>query len=271
MRASLRLTAMGPIQLFGDQGAEENDNQTTPITLATSAAWWNDGANTLRFVHTSTRGYGIVSASVSFRPSLSPAKNSTASAESRARYGDSREAVSRTVYEDGEDGTTVGWVQYHKGSVVNCADGANGSGRAIEIRGNIESDVFRLAKEDGSDWNNTNEFHTKFSVAFQQRQRGALYFELETTAGIKYLVYTATPISDFHFPSSDLFLFDLGDIADGLWYTIQRDLEKDFAIGFPETQIKLKAVKGLSVYGGLKLDDVILFGDEINIFNLISF
>ena len=46
----LEINGNGPVQLFEDQGLEDNDNQTIPITLVTPSAWWKDGANTLRFV-----------------------------------------------------------------------------------------------------------------------------------------------------------------------------------------------------------------------------
>ena len=62
----LEINGKGPIQLFGGQGTVDKDNQTVPITLATPSAWWKDGANTLRFVHISTRGYRIDSAAVDF-------------------------------------------------------------------------------------------------------------------------------------------------------------------------------------------------------------
>ncbi len=54
------------ITLFGSQGVSGNDQQTVTVTYDTPASWWFDGANSLRFTHTSTGGYRVESASVSF-------------------------------------------------------------------------------------------------------------------------------------------------------------------------------------------------------------
>lgn len=54
----------GPLPLFGAQGTSANDNKVAQVVLPTPRNWWRVGANELRFVHTRTSGFSIVSASV---------------------------------------------------------------------------------------------------------------------------------------------------------------------------------------------------------------
>jgi len=54
------------ITLFGSQGTSANDQITVTVSYDTPASWWNDGDNSLRFTHTSTAGYIVESASVTF-------------------------------------------------------------------------------------------------------------------------------------------------------------------------------------------------------------
>ena len=55
----------------------------------------------------------------------------------------------------------------------------------------------------------------------------------------------------------DLIYYDLGDIADGQWYRVQRDLEADLKAEF--ATLDLVQINNLFVYGNLKLDNVILY------------
>ena len=159
---------------------------------------------------------------------------------------------SLTVYESAEDATTLGWYQYGKGSVSNIRGGANGSERAVEVTGNIETDVFRLAKEDGSDWKNDEEFFTEFYIALDKPGSGAVYFQVNTNAGIKYLVYADDAVVQGDDP--DLIYISLGDMADGHWHKVFRSFEDDLKTSIPDA--KLEWVKALFVYGSVKLDNV---------------
>ncbi len=163
-------------------------------------------------------------------------------------------SASRTVYEDAEDATTNGWYRYNRGSIANIDGGANGSNRSIEISGYIENDVFSLTTGNGFDWNNTSEFFAEFSVAFDEPDSGVIYFQIGTNKGIKYLVYTGATIK--HNDQRDIAYFDLDVVADAQWHTIQRDLKDDLATRWPNVQ--LEAVKGLFVYGSIKLDNIVL-------------
>ena len=267
----------GSVQLFGDQANWKNDRKTLPITFPTPAEWWNDGANSLRFIHNRTGGYRVENASVEFGIELA---SSTPSREFIKTNGPTKPfskstrrianrngvsprgsmiAISRSVYEDAEDGKTTGWYIYNGGTVLNIEGGANGSARAIQTVGNIESDVFRLTTEDdGYDWNNRHEFVAEFSVAFEEAGSGAIYFEVATSNGIKYLVYTVGSATGSKDPQT--ICFDLGNIAGGQWVTIRRDLRKDLTAAIPNT--KFTKVKGLFVYGSLKIDEVKLLNHK---------
>jgi len=54
------------ISLFGSHGLAANDGRIATVSYEMPAAWWNDGANTLRFTHEATGGYRIDDATVTF-------------------------------------------------------------------------------------------------------------------------------------------------------------------------------------------------------------
>ena len=54
------------IKLFGSYGDTSNDKSTITISYDTTASWWVDGDNSLKFIHSNTAGYTIESVSVTF-------------------------------------------------------------------------------------------------------------------------------------------------------------------------------------------------------------
>ena len=69
----LWINGNGPVQLFGAQGVAANDGVVKTISFPVPVAWWREGENSLRFVHSSTLGYEIRSAQVIFAvPLLAP-------------------------------------------------------------------------------------------------------------------------------------------------------------------------------------------------------
>ena|SRR3990167_8256835 len=69
----LWINGNGPVQLFGAQGVAANDGVVKTISFPVPVAWWREGENSLRFVHSSTLGYEIRSAQVIFTvPLLAP-------------------------------------------------------------------------------------------------------------------------------------------------------------------------------------------------------
>ena len=167
-------------------------------------------------------------------------------------------ALSKSIYEDAEHGTTQGWHQYANGEILNVVDANNAGNRVIKITGDIEQDVFRLGTPSGSDWDNKSEFFAQFSIAPDGNNSGAVYFQVMTTVGIKYLLYSAGVSTKSS--NSDLIHVGLGELTENKWYTIVRSLETDLKTAFPTAQ--LLEVDSLFVYGSLRLDNVILFSTE---------
>ena len=279
----LEINGNGPLQLFGREATWRNDRKTIDIALSTPAVWWNDGVNTLRFVHTKTGGYRVENASVDFggtnlaetasvsvkssRSSQPLSTNSLANLSKDAtesanvdQSASAYDSIFSTVYEDAEDGSISGWFQYNGGSVKNIIGGANGSPRAIEINGDIKNDVFRLANEDGSDWNNETQFFLEFSIALDQPGSGAIYVQLDTSLGTKFLVYNDNSVSENYDP--DLIHMNIGDISDGQWHKVLRNLEEDLITRSPDAQ--LYSIESLFVYGSAKLDSVSLHNIEFS-------
>ena len=153
-----------------------------------------------------------------------------------------------------EDFTTSGWVIYNRGKVRNISSGPVNDERAIEIVGDINRDVFRLGKADGTDWNNDHEFFAQFSFAAKNPGSGAIYFQLNSSGGLKYLVYTTAMTQQGG--DSDLIYINLGEVVNEQWYTVRRNLAEDLKSKFPTLDIL--QVKNLFVYGSLKLDNVML-------------
>ena len=275
----LEINGNGPIALFGDQGTWKNDRKTISIALNTPTAWWINGMNVLRFVHTRTGGYRVENAMVEFgetslaeivsvkssrspQPSsidsLSNSNEDAAESANVDQSASSYDPVFSTVYEDAEDSSITGWFQYNGGTVKNIIGGANGSLRAIEINGDIGNDVFRLANEDGSDWNNETQFFFEFSIALNQPGSGAIYVQLDTSLGTKYLIYSDHDMVETNDP--DLIYVNIGDISDGQWHTVLRNLEEDLAARVPDAQ--LLSAESLFVYGSVKLDGISLLDLE---------
>ena len=158
--------------------------------------------------------------------------------------------VSRTVYEDAEDGTINGWLAYGDGKVMNVED-ASGN-HVIMTEGDVTEDPFRLGLEDQSDWDNTNEFTASFAMLMDND--AAIYFRIDSTEGEKYLCYR--PGQDTQEPSDTVLYFGLGIEPDGQWHTISRNLATDLSTALPSA--KLRSVKDFYVYGSAKLDDIML-------------
>ena len=175
------------------------------------------------------------------------------------------ESNSWTLYEDAEDKTIDRWHVYNQGQVMNIEHGANNTERSIQTIGDIANDVFRLGTEDGSNWNNDKEFIAQFSVSLERSNSGAIYFEVETSTGIKYLVYSFESDASSHFlynknseinegAVSNFAVVYLGDLADGEWHQLERDLNHDLQSTFPNEE--LIQINNLFIYGSLKIDEV---------------
>ena len=70
-----------------------------------------------------------------------------------------------------------------------------------------------------------------------------------------YMVYSTNLESQSNNPR--LLHFDLGDIADGGWHTVQRDLEADLKGELPK--LELLKVNNMYIFGSLKIDNLMLY------------
>ena len=163
-------------------------------------------------------------------------------------------STTRTVYEDAEDLTTDGWYRYHGGTITNISGGTDGSERAIKTVGDIERDIFRLGTEEGFGWNNADEFFLGFSIALDQPASGAVYVKLDTSLGTKYVIYSDDDLGEIN--DSEFIYVSLGNIADGQWHEVIRNLEEDLASRIPDAE--LFSVKDFFVYGSAFLDNIML-------------
>ena len=158
--------------------------------------------------------------------------------------------LSRTVYEDAEDGTVDGWSRYGEGEVVNLED-ASGN-RIISTEAQLFADPFRLGLDDESDWNNSEEFTTYFAIMMEQE--AAVYFRVDTTDGEKYLCYRPGP--DTVEISDTVICFGLGIEPNGQWHVITRNLATDLERAL--SNVVLVSIKDFYVFGRVKLDDLML-------------
>ena len=62
----LYINELNSIEMFGAVGVNTYSDKTVTITYTVPASWFNDGANSFRFTHTSTSGYIVNSAAVTF-------------------------------------------------------------------------------------------------------------------------------------------------------------------------------------------------------------
>ena len=159
-----------------------------------------------------------------------------------------------TVYEDAEDGTTLGWSPYGDGQILNVRE-PDGR-RVIMTEGLMTGQPFRLGREDKSDWNNQEQFVTSFEILLDQE--AAVYFRVDTSDGEIYLCYFSG-IDSIEISDNGI-CHSLGIQADGQWHSITRDLAADLEHAFPGVQ--MIAVKDFYVFGSLKLDNLKLIRQE---------
>jgi len=62
----LYINELNSIEMFGAVGINAYSDKTVTITYTVPASWFNDGSNSFRFTHTSTSGYIVNSATVTF-------------------------------------------------------------------------------------------------------------------------------------------------------------------------------------------------------------
>ena len=165
--------------------------------------------------------------------------------------------LSRTVYEDAEDESVVGWTAYGEGRVFNISD-LSGN-RIVATKAKLVAAPFRLGLDDHGDWNNSEEFTAYFAILMEEE--AALYFRVDTSEGEKYLCYGPGPKT--YGVNNGIIHIGLGIDPDGQWYGIYRDLASDVQKAIPEAE--LRSVKDFYVFGSMKLDNLMLLKAETEV------
>ena len=159
-----------------------------------------------------------------------------------------------TVYEDGEDDLTSGWLVYDntpEGAVIANEFDTVRQSRVIRFAGAGHENGYRLLKEDGTKWENNESFFIEWSMAYSEFF--TIYIDTMTTAGRRVLTYK--PLDSDGLGDGTYVYYGLGEvIIDGQWHTVIRDLQSDLSGAQPEVQIL--AVNGFLVRGSGAVDDI---------------
>ena len=159
-----------------------------------------------------------------------------------------------TVFEDAEDGDTLGWTIYDKtpagAAIANVADAAAGS-RVIALSGTGDQNGFLLGGTSAASggWDSPR---TVLSWRMSAPDAFRAFVALDTADGFRYLQYDPGERRELDDPYVKV---GLGNVAAG-WATYTRDLAADLASVEPGNAIL--AVHGLLLRGSLRIDDVAL-------------
>jgi len=163
---------------------------------------------------------------------------------------------SATTYEDAEDGTTIRWSIYDNSpdgaTIKNIYDNDRQS-RVIQFSGSGTQNGYRLKNDDGTTWQNSNQFVIQWSMKYSESFY--VYIDVQTTSGHRYLYYTRADYDGLG--SGEYIHHGLGShVTDGKWHNFFRDLQADLDDGQPGE--KILKVNGFLIRGSGYVDDIIL-------------
>ncbi len=157
------------------------------------------------------------------------------------------------LYEDAEDGDTLGWDIYDidppGGVISNVFDESKGN-RVIELRGAGTANGYRLRSDTLNYWNDTYFKTIEWSMRYSEPF--VIYIAVQTKNGFRYLYYT--PAATSSLGTGTYIHHGLGNIADGTWRSVMRDLEADLKEAEPDNE--LQAVLGFLIRGSGRVDDI---------------
>lgn len=174
-------------------------------------------------------------------------------------------ALATQVIEDAEDQQTTGWsVRSGDDAVIRNVFDAQRQSFVIELRGNRTNDAYIVGAEAGAEaWNNQTDRFITWSMRFAEDS--VVYVAVQTTFGLRYLFYTPSHNRGLLHGFAGGIHHGLGSaIRDGRWRTITRDLERDLKDAEPENE--LLVVNGLIVRGSGRLDDIILYNAQEEVY-----
>ncbi|MFH0783492.1 MAG: hypothetical protein V2B20_16280 [Pseudomonadota bacterium] len=163
-------------------------------------------------------------------------------------------AANMAVYEDAEDGNTLGWDVYDNdpagATVTNIYDEQRAS-RVIEFTGVGTANGYRLRNPDGTYWNDAKMQTISWSMRFSESF--VVYIAVQTKNGFRYIYYTPSATSNL---GNDTYIhYGLGvSSMNGTWQTVTRNLAYDLKKAQPDNE--LLAVLGFLVRGSGRVDDI---------------
>jgi hypothetical protein len=164
-----------------------------------------------------------------------------------------------TVYENAEDGDTLGWLVYDNdpaGATISNVNDTDRGSRVITLSGDGTDNGYELRSEDGSDWLNTTQTHFYWAMRCSEEMR--IFVDMQTDAGHRVLYYSMVDTDDGASPSGEYVHHGLGsDRIDGEWHTYVRDLQADLNEFQPG--VIISEVNGLYIRGSASLDYITLY------------
>lgn len=162
-----------------------------------------------------------------------------------------------TVYEDAEDGNTLGWSLYDDdpvGALINNVFDQQRQSRVVEFIGAGNSNGYILFNDQFEPWNDSSKFVLQFAMKFEG------YFtvtaKVRTTLGFRYLSYN--PKNTDNLSSGSTITHGIGfDTRDDRWRTVTRNLQQDLVDAQPGNQIL--EVDALIIRGNGRVDDIGLY------------
>lgn len=159
-----------------------------------------------------------------------------------------------TVYEDAEDGTTLGGEVYDNDPdwayISNIYD-TDRQSRVIEFNGYGLYNGYRLRNPDMTFWNNTEQHIIEWSFKFNEIFM--VFIDVDTANGHRYISYI--PINWEGSYSGDYLFLGLGEnLLDNTWQRVVRDLEANLRSIEPANSIT--RVNAFLIYGSGRIDDI---------------
>ena len=125
------------------------------------------------------------------------------------------------------------------------------SSRVIQLNGTGIDHGYQLLTGDMSGWGNPDQLIAEWSMKY--REPFEVFFDVETTKGHRYLAYP--PVDGSTLGSGEFVRHGIGSfVADGMWHTVVRDLQKDLEAAQPDARIT--QVNSFLIRGSGRLDDI---------------
>lgn len=172
-----------------------------------------------------------------------------------------------TVYEDGEDGTTDGWVIQGNGDAPSNIYSPALNSRVIRLEGGGGPWILGAISGNNA-WNNTTEKTISWRMVMGSRY--TVYVVVNTADGIRYLFYNDLPKRILRHGAGGLgILHGQGGYQHAeyknVWRTYTRNLELDLKDSEPDNE--LLSVNGF-IYSGddVSLDNILLYNPEEHVY-----